>query len=327
MRPRFQRRHFQKWGIALPWGLMNPEQIDSAPPPQDVSVPPGYAAGAHVPWWVKFAVKLALGTLPVPAGAWRAIGLRRHSFDALDPARMVEPLAWRVRRFQAVTGAAPRSVLEVGPGAMVLRAPIAAALGLGPICYLDVEDAAPRDLAPYRAAAKAARQAGLLPPDLSGCASRADVLAACNARLLVGGAAALAVLPAGSVDLVFSEVALEHVRRDALAPLLAALRRVQAPGGLGIHAVDFHDHLGGRLRHLAFDPAFWDGRAVAQAGLYCNQLGLSQFLAAFAAAGFSAHASHRLVWRLPVLPPGGAHPAIGRAPEDDRICHAALEVR
>ncbi|MGK7865072.1 methyltransferase domain-containing protein [Falsiroseomonas sp. E2-1-a4] len=295
--------------------------------PVDEAVPAGYAAGAPAPWWVKLSVKLVLGSLPVPAGAWRAIGLRRHSFGALDPERLVEPLAWRVRRFQEVAGRAPRAVLEVGPGAMVLRAPIAAALGLGPVWYLDVEDSAPRDLAPYRIAAEAARQAGLVPPDLSGCTSRADVLAACNARLLVGGAQELAAVPAGSVDLVFSEVALEHVRRDALAPLLAALRRVTAPGGLGLHAVDFHDHLGGRLRHLRFGPSFWDGRAVARAGLYCNQLGLSQFLAAFAAAGFSARASHRLVWPLPQLPPGGAHPDIGRAPEDDRICHAALEVR
>ncbi|WP_304814405.1 methyltransferase domain-containing protein [Falsiroseomonas sp.] len=295
--------------------------------PVDRPVPAGYAAGARAPWWVKLTVKLALGALPVPAGAWRAIGLRRHSFGALDPDRLVEPLASRARRFEEVAGRAPRAVLEVGPGAMVLRAPVAAALGLGPVWYLDVEDSAPRDLAPYRIAAEAARKAGLVPPDLSGCASRADVLAACNARLLVGGPEALAAVPAGSVDLVFSEVALEHVRRDALAPLLAALRRVTAPGGLGLHAVDFHDHLGGGLRHLRFGPAFWDGRAVARAGLYCNQLGLSQILAAFAAAGFSARASQRLVWPLPQLPPGGAHPDIGRAPEDDRICHAALEVR
>ncbi|WP_439594594.1 methyltransferase domain-containing protein [Falsiroseomonas sp.] len=296
-------------------------------PPEDVPVPAGYAAGAPAPWWLKFAVKLALGALPVPAQAWRALGLRRHSFAALDPGRLVAPLQWRMARHQALCGQAPRSVLEVGPGAMVLRAPIAAALGLGPIWYLDVEDAAPQDLAPYRAAAEAARQAGLTPPDLSACRNRAEVLAACNARLLLGGAEALAAVPAGSVDLVFSEVALEHVRRDALAPLLAALRRVTAPGGLGLHAVDFHDHLGGRLRHLSFGPDFWNGPAVARAGLYCNQLGLSEVLAAFAAAGFAARASQRLVWDLPPVPPGGVHPALGRAPEDDRICHAALEVR
>jgi SAM-dependent methyltransferase len=297
------------------------------PQPSEQAAPPRYAAGAPVPWWLKLGAKLVLGALPVPAGAWRALGLRRHSFFAADPARLVAPLAGRARRFVELAGRPPLGVLEVGPGAMVLRAPVAAALGFGPVWYLDVEDSAPRDLAPYRAAAAAARAAGLLPPDLSACATREDVLAACGARLLVGGAEALDVVPDGSVDLVFSEVALEHVRRDDLPPLLRALRRVTAPGGLGQHAVDFHDHLGGRLRHLSFVPGFWEGSAVARAGLYCNRLGLSQMLAAFAAAGFAARTDSTLVWRLPPLPKGGAHPALGRAPEDDRICHATIEAR
>jgi SAM-dependent methyltransferase len=301
--------------------------MPSVAPTTEHPAPPAYAAGAPVPWWLKLGVKLVLGALPVPAGAWRALGLRRHSFFAADPARLVAPLAGRAHRFADLAGRPPRALLEVGPGAMVLRAPVAAALGFGPVWYLDVEDSAPHDLAPYRAAAEAARAAGLAPPDLSGCASRADVLAACGARLLVGGAEALAAVPAASVDLVFSEVALEHVRRDELPPLLRALRRVTAPGGLGQHAVDFHDHLGGRLRHLAFTPDFWEGGAVARAGLYCNRLGLSQMLEAFAAAGFTARADSRLVWRLPPLPKGGAHPALGRAPEDDRICHAIIETR
>lgn len=293
--------------------------------PEDRIVPPGYAAGAPVPWWVKLGVKLVLGSLPVPARAWRAIGVRRHSFGAGDAARMVDPLRWRAERYAAHAGRPARSVLEVGPGAMVLRAPVAAALGLGPIWYLDVEDDAPRDLAPYRAAAEAARAAGLVPPDLAGCATHADVLRACDARLLVGGAAALDAIPAGSVDLTFSEVALEHVRRDAFAPLLQALRRVTAPGGLHQHGIDFHDHLGGALRHLHFAPGFWEGAAVGRAGLYCNRLGLSEMLEAFAAAGLAARATRRDLWPLAPLPRLGPHPALGRRPEDERVCHAAIE--
>jgi SAM-dependent methyltransferase len=294
---------------------------------QESPVPPGYAAGAPVPWWVKFGVKLVLGSLPVPAGAWRALGLRRHSFSADDPARLVPPLADRIARAAALTGRAPRAVLEVGPGAMVRRAPIAAALGLGPIWYLDVEDDAPRDLAPYRRAAAAALAAGLAPPDLAACATREDVLRACNARYLLGGTGALAAIPPGSVDLVFSEVVLEHVRRDDFAGLLAALRRVTAADGVGLHGVDFHDHLGGGLRHLQFAPAFWEGPAVGRAALYCNRLGLSEMLAAFAAAGFAATAPRRVVWATPPLPPGGAHPALRRAPADDRVCFAEIEAR
>jgi hypothetical protein len=291
----------------------------------DWPVPPGYAAGAPVPWWVKLGVKLALGALPVAPATWRRLGLRRHSFGALDAARLVEPLAWRARRFAELAGRPPRAVLEIGPGAMVLRAPVAAALGFRPIWYFDVEDDAPHDLAPYRAAAEAARAAGLTPPDLAGCTSREAVLRACGAHLMVGGLHRLREVPAGSVDLTFSEVVLEHVRRAELAPLLAALRRLAAPAGLGLHAVDFHDHLGGGLRHLAVPDGLWEGPAVAQAGLYCNRLGLSQMLAAFAAAGFAARPEGCGRWPAP--PPGRVPARLGRSAADDLVCHAAIETR
>jgi SAM-dependent methyltransferase len=296
-------------------------------PPDDQPVPPGYAAGAPVPWWFKFGVKLAIGSLPVPPRLWRAVGLRRHSFRALDPDRLVQPLAAAQARAAALLGRAPRAVLELGPGAMVLRAPIAAALGFGPIWYLDVEDDAPRALEPYRAAAAAARAAGLTPPDLSACATHEDVLRACGARLLIGGPEHLAALAPGSLDLVFSEVVLEHVRRSALLPLFRALRGVTAADGVGLHGVDFHDHLGCRLRHLGFAQEFWEGPAVGRAALYCNRLGLSEVLGIMAEAGFAARAARRLVWSAPPLPPGGVDPALGLTAEDLRVCYAAIEAR
>jgi SAM-dependent methyltransferase len=295
--------------------------------PQDHPVPPGYAAGAPVPWWVKFGVKLAIGALPVPPRAWRALGLRRHSFGAGDDAMLLAPLQGWVDQFRAVAGRTPRSLLEVGPGAMVLRAPAAAALGFGPIWFLDVEDDAPRDLAPYRRAADAARAAGLPAPDLSGCATHLDVLAACNARLLIGGAARLGEVPDRSVDLVTSSAVLEHVRRDEMQPLLRALHRVAAPDGIGLHGIDLHDHLGGRLRHLSFSPEFWEGQAIAKAALYCNRLGLSEILDAMQAAGFAAEVLSRLVWSDPPLPPRGMHPHLTRRAEDNRVCAANLLCR
>ncbi len=291
----------------------------------DWIIPADYAAGAPVPWWVKFGVKLALGGLPVPPALWRAVGLRRHSFDAAAPGKLLDPLVSRAKLFEARIGKPARSLLEVGPGAMVSRAPVAAALGFGPVWYLDVEDAAPHDLAPYRRAAEVARAAGLSPPDLSACTTREEVLAACGATYLVGGTEQLARIPPDSVDLVFSEAVLEHVRRDAMAPLLAALARVMAPGGLALHSIDFHDHLGGALRHLGFSPAFWEGSAVGRAGLYCNRLGLSQVLDIFAASGLSATIIERGLFPATPHQGGGPHPALAWRKDDTRICCAAVE--
>ncbi|WP_376098419.1 methyltransferase domain-containing protein [Roseomonas sp. CCTCC AB2023176] len=216
-------------------------------------------------------------------------------------------------------------MLELGPGRLVTRAPAYAALGCGPVWFADVEDDAPGDPAAYARVADLARAAGLPAPSIAAARTREEALAACGARLLLGGTEVLAAIPDGSVDLVISDVVLEHVRRDALAGLLSELRRISSPEALGTHAVDFHDHVGGALNTLRFPPWFWDGGLGARSGLYVNRLGLSAIEAAFSAAGFATRPVE--VRRWPAPPPGAAaaHPAIRRRAEDDLVAFARLE--
>jgi hypothetical protein len=288
-------------------------------------VPPDYAAGAPLPWWAKMATKLAIAALRLPHAALRGLGVNRHSFVHEAESRVLgEPMA-HVARFVALHGRPPRGVLELGPGRLVTRAAAYAALGCGPIWFVDVEDDAPQDPAAYARVADLARAAGLPAPALDGLPDRAAMLAACDARQLIGGTAVMEAIPPASVELVISDVALEHVRRDALPGLLAALRRVSAPASLGIHAVDFHDHVGGALNTLRFPPRFWEGRLVGRSGLYVNRLGLSQIRAAFAEAGFTTRLTDLRHWPAP--PPGAekAHPALRRPAEDAPIAFARFE--
>ena len=187
-------------------------------------------------------------------------------------------------------------MLEIGPGAMVVRAPVLHGLGARRIWYVDPADSAPTALAPYRAAAAAAQAQGLPAPDLTGCADRGAALARCGATLLIGGPGALASIPDGAVDLVVSEAVLEHVRREDIAPLLLQLRRVTAPDGVGLHFIDFQDHLGGGLQHLRFSDAFWASPLVGRAGVYVNRLGLSAMVSRFRRAGFVVTVAEAVVW-------------------------------
>jgi hypothetical protein len=308
-------------------GLMDQGTEEASRPLRQVPVPRGYARGMPLPWWAKLGLKLALAGLGLHGARARRLGFAEPSFGAEDPARLLDgPMAW-MRRAEAVLGRPPRSLLELGPGRMVLRAPVLAGLGFRRIWYADPADSAPMDPAPYRAAAAAARARGIPVPDLEDCLDRAAILARCNARLLTGGPGMLAAIPDGSIDLVVSEVVLEHVRREDLAPLLAQLRRVTAPRGLGLHWIDFHDHLGGGLQHLRLSDGFWASPLVGRAGIYVNRLGLSAMVSRFRRAGFAVTVPEAMAWPSRPSGPRRPHPEAMRPAADDLICHALLETR
>lgn len=293
----------------------------------ETAVPPGYARGAPVPWWAKLGIKLGLASIGIHGDRARRLGLAEPSIERESASRLVgTPMQWW-RWAEEVLARPARSLLEVGPGRMVVRAPVLRALGFERLWFIDPADTAPRDPAAYRHAAALAAQAGLTPPDLAGLGTREAILEACGARLLTGGPAALSAIPAGSIDVAVSEAVLEHVRRADLGPLLEQLRRVAAPGGCGRHWIDMHDHLGGGLQHLRFGPGFWESPLVGRAGIYVNRIGLSGFVGAFEAAGFAVTVPERMAWAEAPPGPAAPHPANGRSPADDRICAATLVVR
>ena len=307
--------------------VMDQRTEGTARPHRVLPAPIGLSRGAPVPWWVKLGLKLGLAAAGVHGSRARRIGIARPSFDAGDPAKLLSvPFAW-MDHATRLMGRRPRTMLEVGPGRMVLRAPVLAGLGLEHVWFIDPADSAPADVGSYLSVAALARGHGVRPPDLTGCTDRAEVLRRCQATLLIGGPAALAAIPTGAIDLVMSEAVLEHVRRDDLAPLLAQLRRITAPGGIGIHHIDFQDHLGGGLQHLRFSDSFWASPLVNRAGIYVNRLGLSAMVARFGHAGFSVEVPEATVWARRPPGPQRPHPDAMRPVADDLVARATLEAR
>ncbi|MCU0887486.1 MAG: methyltransferase domain-containing protein [Rubritepida sp.] len=300
-----------------------PPDSDAAPIRADHEAPVHATRhrGLPVPWWAKLGAKVALGALRIPPALQRRVGLNRHSFAAESRGKLLNGPRAAVAAFTARNAAPPTSWLEIGPGRMVARAPLLHALGFRRITYLDLEDDGPRDLAPYRHAAAVARDEGLAPPELEGAATPAEALARAGAELRLGGPERLAEIPAGSVDVVFSEAVLEHVRREALPALLAALARVTAPQGVQWHAIDLRDHLGGARRHLGFPASFWEGPLMARSGVYTNRLGATAWLDAFRAAGLTPRLAWAEYWPDPE---GAAHPDTGHAPEDRRFASLGI---
>ena len=242
-----------------------------------------------VPWWARVGVKLAAARLPVPYAVWAALGLRRHGqMDA--PSYALRVFDEHIRRCGRTDDLRGRTILELGPGDSIATALIAHAHGARAI-LVDAGRWATEDVDAYRPILAALRSEGLDPVDLEFGDTFDTLLARCGGTYITEGTAGMSELPDDSVDLIFSQAVLEHVRRDEFLPMQRECCRVLADGGRASHRVDLKDHLGGRLNQHRFSPDFWESTWVADAGLYVNRLAFSEMLALFEEAGFSVESS------------------------------------
>lgn len=98
-------------------------------------------------------------------------------------------------------------------------------------------------------------------------------------------------LPDGSVDIVYSNLVLEHVTPSALEEILSKAHRILKPGGVCWHGIDCTDHYAAThkglspINFLRYGERFWS--LIGQNDiLYQNRLRRSDYLRAFSNAGF-----------------------------------------
>jgi hypothetical protein len=233
-----------------------------------------------LPWRAKLHLKLLLSRLPLPYRFWKGIHLFQHG-------RMERGgYALGVFRRHLLAGAPPRpfTTLELGPGDALATALIAKAHGAERTWLVDTGAYATRDPGVYLRLAELLRGQGLPVP--SGWSSCEGMLDACGARYLTGGLNSLAAIPSASVDFIWSQAVLEHVRRHEFAQTLGEFRRCLSARGRMTHQVDLADHLGGALNHLRFPAGQWESPRWVKAGFYTNRLRLSHILDLVKAEGF-----------------------------------------
>lgn len=238
----------------------------------------------HVPWWGKIGAKLILSRLPVDYRLWQRLGLFRHGqMDTVHYARGVFDL--HVERAGLTGALAGKVILELGPGDSLATAIIARAHGARAI-LVDAGPFARLDLDVYRALASSLASDGLRAPDIAGASTLQGVLEACDAEYLTRGLESLRQLPAESVDLIYSQAVLEHVRKQEFLDTQRELARILRPQGVCSHRVDLRDHIGGGLNNLRFSERVWESEFFARSGFYTNRIGFPAMLELFRQAGF-----------------------------------------
>lgn len=266
---------------------------------QETVVPPGSFRGAPVPWWFKILSKLILTRTPIPRAFWARFNIFRHSYSSEDPAQQVRYARDRVGKFMEARRRLPDTVLELGPGEITTIGVVYKALGIGRTIMVDVGDFGITETDSYRHVADAAAAAGLSPPDLQGAADRSEIFARCGVDYVVSGLEGLRSLPDNCVDFVTSVDTIEHMRLKELGPTFSELRRVMKEDGFAWHAIDFQDHIGGKLNNLRFSEAVWESSWMSGSGFYTNRMSASQIAALMKEAGFRVELESRAMWPQP----------------------------
>jgi SAM-dependent methyltransferase len=237
-----------------------------------------------IPWYAKIAAKLVLARLPVDYRRWKKLGLFEHGH--MEDPSYGEGVFLRHFDRSGLVGRQGFAFLEIGPGDSLFSALLGRAHGAGEVWLVDVGDFAARDPAAYRGMARHLAAKGLpVPPDAA-LASVEGMLDACRARYLVEGLASLRQIPSASLDLIWSQAVLEHIRRRDFDALLDECRRLLRPGAVMSHRIDLQDHLAHALNNLRFSERAWEAEWMARSGFYTNRLRFGDLIERFRRAGF-----------------------------------------
>lgn len=239
---------------------------------------------ARTPWPLKIVTKLVLARLPVSYRTWSRIGIFRHG-EMDDPSYAINVVRTHLDRVGLGHGE-PFTALEVGPGDSVSSAIVAYALGATTTHLVDVGRFAESDVEAYRPLVDALKRDGHVVPALDGVGTIDELCARCNAHYLTDGLTSLRTIESASIDVVWSQAVLEHVRVNEFDDLQRELRRVLRPSGSASHRVDLQDHLAESLNNLRFSDRLWERPAVWNSGFYTNRLRSAEIIASMRAAGF-----------------------------------------
>jgi SAM-dependent methyltransferase len=176
--------------------------------------------------------------------------------------------------------------MELGCGDSLASCHIAAAYKVKKYYLLDAGKFASMDMALYRAVAKKFRAKGISVPDLDECDSVPAMLSATKSEYLTDGLRSLQAIESKSVDFIWSQAVLEHVRRAEFQKTMKELRRILRDDGVMSHRIDLRDHLSAALNNLRFSARVWESSFMANSGFYTNRIRYGEMIECMRSTGF-----------------------------------------
>jgi SAM-dependent methyltransferase len=275
----------------------------------------------NLPWWFKISAKIVLSRLPIDHGLWKKLSLFEHG-DMQQPGYVYEVFK---QHFDRVKPGSNFVSLELGPGESLMSAMVSHAFGGSTSYLVDVCDFSLKDVTIYKEMANFLSCQGLPVPNIHTMNSLENILDSCSAKYLTSGLSSLQSIPSQSVDFIWSQAVLEHIKLAEFPEILRELRRILRPNGACSHLIDLKDHLERRLNNLRFPEWVWESNFMAQSGFYTNRIRYSEMLDLFRKADFDVEIINIKRWsELPT--PRAKLAQKFRHLSDDELCVRSLSV-
>ena len=275
-------------------------------------------------WYISMPLKIILARIPFSHQFWYKIGIFKHgNMQDFKYARGVFERHLQFAGVQLQGKKNEQTILELGPGESLFSALIAKSLSFQKIYLIDVGAFNIPGIDVYKDFAHWLNNEGLKCPSIDAYTSMESMLHALDTAYLTNGLHSFDNIPDNSVDFIFSNAVLEHIRKADFEQTIRACWRVLKPGGVCTHAVDFKDHLEESINNLRFSERFWENNWVASSGFYTNRIRFCEMQQIFTQCGFQVKVIYKREW--PVLPVGkkALSPSFSALPDEDLLVSGA----
>lgn len=176
-----------------------------------------------------------------------------------------------------------KTVCELGPGDSLYHGVMAYQLGARQMYMLDIADLAGSEAKFDILDIQLKRP---MPECIKGETWK-SYLKKLDVEYLTEGIESYYKVPDGAVDILFSNVVLEHVRLDIFEETVKQMNRMCKMGALCSHIVDYKDHLGGGLNALRVPTEKWESSLYKKMPNYVNRILYYDMIDIFKKNGFA----------------------------------------
>ena len=250
----------------------------------------------NIPWWLKIPAKIVLSRIPVSHATWRKLNIFSHaSGSGYDYLYSSFKEAFEVSNIKNNF-----TMLELGPGESIATGIIAFYHGAEKSYLIDATSDATDNIIYYQDLVKFIKKYQDNINDIDNIHDVTELMELYNIKYLTNGIDSLKSLESGSIDYLWSQSVLEHIRKKEFIDLIKETRRLLKPDGVCFHRIDLKDHMAYAHNNLRFSEAIWESDFMANSGFYTNRILYSEMLDVFKKCNFKVTVTNVKKWnKLP----------------------------